>query len=257
MRMTKTPPIEQHPADSADMVDEANWELYENVMDACALAGITFALGGAFSLATYTGITRNTKDLDLYVLPCDRARAIDVVTGLGLKDYFDEAPYERHWIYRAHQNDTIIDVIWAMAIKRAEVDTWWMSGPSVQLRGRTVKVLPAEAILLDKLYIIQRERCDWPDVLNLLYSHGQKLDWKDVLKHLGDDVPLLSGALSVFRWLSPGVAARFPEWLWSSVHLPAEHNKSGADILPERAAWLDTRPWYAQKAGDGESGSWS
>src|SRR6185369_2812950 len=113
------------------------------------------------------------KDLDLYVLPSYRARAIDTVTRLGLTDYFEQFPYERHWIYRATLNGMIVDIIWAMANRRFEVDSWWMSGPSVQFRGRTVKVLPAEAILRDKLYIMQRDRCDWPDVMNLLYFAGQ------------------------------------------------------------------------------------
>ena len=142
----------------------------------------------------------------------------------------------------------IVDIIWAMANRRAEVDVWWMSGPSVQLRGRTVKVLPAETILWDKLYIMQRERCDWPDVLNLLYAEGQKLDWERVLKRLEGDLPLLTGALAVFRWLSPAVAAKFPDWLWSAVHLDAHQSNSGGEIVPERAAWLDTRRWYAQKS---------
>ena len=66
---------ERHPADSTNVVDEAQWELYESVMDAVAQANIPFAIGGAFGLATYTGLTRNSKDLDIYVLrPTVRAR---------------------------------------------------------------------------------------------------------------------------------------------------------------------------------------
>ena len=246
---------ERHPADSTNVVDEAQWALYESVMDAAAQANIPFAIGGAFGLATYTGLTRNSKDLDLYVLPSDRARAIDVVTMLGLTDYFDQLPYQRHWIYRGTLNGTIVDIIWAMANRRSQVDSWWMSGPSVQLRGRTVKVLPAEVILRDKLYIMQRERCDWPDILNLLYFAGQELDWEELLKRLGEDLPLLSAALGVFRWLSPGMAARFPDWLWDAVRLPAHQINSGPEIMPERVAWLDTRPWYAQRSGDSDNGS--
>jgi hypothetical protein len=246
---------EQHPADSSDIVEEAQWALYEEVMDAAAGARIPFAIGGAFGLATYTGIQRNTKDLDLYVLPPDRARAIDVVSRLGLTDYFDRVPYDRDWIYRATRGGMIVDIIWAMANQRAEVDGWWMSGPLVQLRGRRVKVLPPEAILWDKLYIMQRERCDWPDVLNLLYCEGQKLEWEELLKRLGDDLPLLSGALAVFRWISPGAAAKLPDWLWPAVHLPSDQNGSAPEIVPERVAWLDTRPWFARKPGNSHNGS--
>ena len=244
--MPEPPQQQEHPlAEAADIIEDAQWALYEKVMDAADRASIPFALGGAFALATYTRIARNTKDLDLYIMPRDRQRAIDMVSGLGLTDYFDQARYERHWIYRATSDGTIIDIMWAMANRRAEVDEWWMSGPSVRLRGRTVKVLPAEAILWDKLYIMQRERCDWPDILNLLYYEGPKLAWEMVLKRLEDDLPLLTGALAVFRWLSPGVAAKFPEWLWSAVHLPADRGASLPEIVPPHVARLDTRPWYA------------
>ena len=247
-------PEQEHPADAANAIDDAHWALYESVIDAAAQADIPFALGGTFGVSTYTGVARNTKDLDLYILPPDRHRAIEAVTWLGFRDYFDEAPYDRKWIYRATRDGSIVDIIWSMANQRAEVDSRWMCGPSVQLRGRTVKVLPAEAILWDKLYIMQRERCDWPDVLNLLYSAGQNLNWEEVLQRLGDDLPLLTGALAVFRWLSPGVAAGFPGWLWSAVQLPPPPENAGPEIVPERVAWLDTRPWYAQKDGASNKG---
>ena len=76
---------EQHSADTAEVVEEAQWALYERVMDAAAREDIPFAIGGAFGLAIYTGVARNTKDLDIYVLPGDRERAIDVVSRLGLR----------------------------------------------------------------------------------------------------------------------------------------------------------------------------
>jgi hypothetical protein len=244
----------QHPADSTDTVDESQWGVYEKVIDGLAVAGVPFALGGAFGLAIYTGCHRNTKDLDLCVLPTGREAAIEVVTRLGLIDYFDQAPYERHWIYRATTDGILVDIIWAMANHRAEVDSWWMSGPSVQLRGRTVHVVPPEAMLWDKLYILQRERCDWPDVLNLLYHQGDKLAWREVLQRLEEDRPLLAGALTVFRWLSPGVSAKFPDWLWSAVNLPGSDCSGEPEIAPERVARLDKRPWYAQQPAIKERG---
>jgi hypothetical protein len=238
---------DQHPAETADIVEDAQWALYESVMDAFVEAQIPFALGGAFGVATYTGLTRTTKDLDLYILPSCREKAIDVVGRLRLADYFDQVPYDRKWIHRATTDGMIVDIIWAMANGRAEVDGWWLSGPSVQLRGRTVRVLPAEVMLWDKLYILQKERCDWPDVLNLLYQRGETLAWSEVVRRLDDDLPLLAGVLSVFRWLSPAVAARLPGWLCTAVNLPAAQAGCDSEIVAEHVRRLDSRPWYAQK----------
>ena len=237
----------QHPADWAAKSDDAAWTIYERVMDAAIAAHVPFALGGAFGLASYTGRWRDTKDLDLFVLPRHRRRMIDIVTKAGLADYYDKVPYDRGWIYRATTDGVIVDAIWAMANRRAKVDEWWLSGPEVEMRGRKVKVVPAEAQLWDKLYIMQRERCDWPDIMNLLYTQGELLEWETILKRLGNDLPMLAGALCVFRWLSPGVAAKFPGWLWERLELPGTQGGNLPDVDRAHASFMDTRPWFAQE----------
>jgi hypothetical protein len=229
----------------AQHIPEKEWAVYETVLDGASRRSIPFALGGAFAVATYTGYWRNTKDLDLYVLPEYRDRMIELLTDLGMVDYYDTRGYDRWWIYRATRDDTIVDVIWAMANHRAQIDELWMSGPEVSLHGRCVKVLPAEAMLWDKLYIMQRERCDWPDVLNLLYAAGAEVDWEYLLARIGDDLPLMAGALSVFRWLAPRHAEQLPSWIWAKVGL-----ESGApaatdvDYVKRRVDLLDRRPWF-------------
>jgi hypothetical protein len=237
----------QHPADWAAKSDDAAWNIYDRVIDAALEARVPFALGGAFGLATYTGTWRDTKDLDLFILPRHRRRMIDIVTKAGLVDYYDKVPYDRGWIYRATTDGVIVDTIWAMANRRSKVDEWWLSGPEVEMRGRKVKVVPAEAQLWDKLYIMQRERCDWPDIMNLLYTQGEFLEWESILKRLGNDVPMLAGALCVFRWLSPGVAAKFPEWLWDRLNLPRHGEAGNVEVDRARASFMDTRPWFAQE----------
>ncbi len=234
-----------HPADFPGGIPDNDWSIYEAVMSRASSAGIRFALGGAFGLATYTGRWRNTKDLDLIILPRDRESMIAVVSRLGLTDYWDERPYDRQWIYRSTIDGVIVDLIWAMANRRAEVDEWWLSGPEVRIQGTTVKVVPPEAILWDKLYIMQRERCDWPDIMNLLYATGPYLDWSEVVERLGPDMGLLTGALSVFSWLSPGIAARLPGWLWERAGLPVPRGGRLPKVNRRHAALLDSRSWYA------------
>ena len=156
-------------------ISETEWRVYREVIEAAHARRIPFAIGGAFAVATYTGSWRDTKDLDVYVLPEHRDRLLELLADLGLEDYYSKTPYDRWWIYRSFRGDIIVDVIWAMANHRAQIDELWMSGPEVELRGCRVRVLPAEAMLWDKLYIMQRDRCDWPDVLNLLYAAGREV----------------------------------------------------------------------------------
>ena len=84
----------------SQLIPDAEWEVYEGVIDDAIAQGIPFALGGAFAVATYTGYWRNTKDIDLYVLPEYRDRMIEILNARGFSDLFDSKPYDRWWIYR-------------------------------------------------------------------------------------------------------------------------------------------------------------
>lgn len=226
------------------LIPDDEWCVYRDAMDAARAASIPFAVGGAFALAAYTGFWRNTKDLDLYVLPRDRERMIAILGDLGMADYYETHSYDRWWIYRATRNDSIVDIIWAMANHRAQIDDLWLSGPEIEIREHRVRVLPAEAMLWDKLYIMQRDRCDWPDALNLLYFAGAGIDWEYLLFRIGDDAPLLAGALSAFRWVAPGRAESLPSWLWERLGIPPAPAGRNPEVDRRRASLLDTRPWF-------------
>ncbi len=239
--------------DWSSLIAEGRWRIYREVLDEAEAREIPFAIGGAFAVATYTGHWRDTKDIDLYVLPPHRERMIAVLGALGFTDYYKKLPYDRWWIYRGTKDDTIVDVIWAMANHRQRIDGLWMSGRESEIHGRCVKVLPPEALLWDKLYILQRDRCDWPDVLNLLYATGADLDWRYVLERIGADMALLAGALAVFRWIAPGRAGSLPPWLWERVGLAPGAEAEPPGPVPEidarRASLLDTRPWFRPERG--------
>lgn len=217
---------------------------YLEIIDAARSAQVPFSLAGAFGLCTYTQRWRDTKDLDLVTLPRHRARLMAVVGKLGFTDLFPDKPYDRRWIYRSTRAGLIVDIIWSMANHRAKVDSWWLSGPEVSVQGRSLKIVPAEALLWDKLYILQRDRCDWPDVMNLLNTHGPHLDWREVLRRLGHDKPLLAGALSVYGWLDPRGASYLPATLWKQLRLPPP----GSTGPRTRARLIDSRPWFGPAA---------
>ena len=247
----------EHPAPARLMglerVSHEEWKLYQTVIRAVRSAGHHFALGGAFALATYTGQYRNTKDLDLFILPETRDTVIELLTRLGLHDYYDEQAYDRGWIYRAASNGTIIDLIWSTANRRGTVDTAWLTrGPEVTIRGERVRVMPAEELIWVKLYILHRDRCDWTDVLNLLYAAGPTLDWEHLLQRVDEDWRLLAGGLSVFAWMCPGRAAALPRWVWERLQLPVPVEQSAPDVDQVRVNLLDTRPWFIPVLKHGE-----
>src|SRR4051794_10534791 len=194
-----------------NVIPPDQWSVYACILHQVCSKEIPFALGGGLALGYYTGHLRRSKDLDIYIGPEEKDRIKGIMTSCGMEDYHDRCPYDRGWIYRGHQDGIIVDAIWAMANRRTYVDERWMSaGQCIQLFGESFRVIPAEELIWSKLYVLQRDRCDWPDILNLIHATGPTLDWDHLLKRVGVDRPLIRGVLSVFSWVSPSRAAEIP-----------------------------------------------
>lgn len=212
--------------------------LYRRVMREARFRRIRFAAGGGFASNAYTGDGRDMKDLDLFILQSDRNAMIEVLTMFGFRDYHDEKPYDRRWIYRGYDGCQIVDIIWRMANQRADVDEVWVSaGPTMLMEDEEFRVIPPEETLWTKLYVVQRERCDWPDALSLISVVGPELDWPRLIDRLGPDTPLLAGVLSVFGWICPNRARELPSWLWARI---GARPPEGCEMRPHL---LDSRPW--------------
>jgi hypothetical protein len=229
-----------------DLISDEEWRVYQHVMSLARAQGLRFVIGGGLAVAAYTGNWRNTKDLDLYTVPTDRDALIQVTLDAGLSDLYPRSPYDRRWIYRAVCGNTIIDIIWAMANQRAQVDEQWLrEGGVINIRNERLDVVPAEEMVWNKLYVLQHDRCDWGDVLNLLYAVGDGLDWEYLMERMGDDTALLAAALSIYRWICPGRCRSIPDPVWERLQLPPPRADASPPIDWHHVALLDLRPWFA------------
>jgi hypothetical protein len=229
----------------AAAISKDEWATYRSAMEALRSAGTPFMLGGGFALAAFTGRWRDTKDIDFYVHPGDRHAAITALSRAGFADYYVQRPYDRNWIYRSIKDNRIVDIIWSMANQRAQVDRLWFErGATLNIRGEHLRVVPPEEFMWCKLYILQRDHCDWTDVFNLLYTSGAQLDWDYLLRRVEKDVPLLQALLLVYRWLCPQYAQRLPRLLWKRLRLPPRTPRSRPPRF-NRIRLLDSRGWFA------------
>lgn len=254
----KTLSLEQRIADCGkwpERLPEEQWRIYKDVMAAARERNVRFAVGGGLAAMTYAGQWRNTKDIDLYVLPQDVGRMIQIVKDLGLADYYEVDPYDRKWIYRSHRDDTIVDIMWAMANQRAQVDERWLEGPEVEAGGERFRLLAPEEEIWSKLYVLQRDRCDWMDTLNLIYGVGTELNWRHLIARAGDDVPLLRAVVSIFAWVAPDRARQLPGWLWPELGVKAPQADGGFELTRERARLLDSRPWFTPLLEENSEGA--
>ena len=172
-----------HDIDWESLIAPEHWKSYKCVLDElhgkrCRLPWVA-ALQWAFTRALVA-----IRKTSIFIFSRNTAsRAIDMMGQCGLEDYFDVRPYNREWIYRAFAGDVIVDSIWAMANRRAEVDEGWLSrGPLIRMFGQEFRAIPPEELIWSKLYVLQRDRCDWPDILNLICATGPNLDWNHLIQ---------------------------------------------------------------------------
>lgn len=225
---------------------EDQWRVFSAGTGALASAGISFLAHGALALAAQTGHWRNTKDLDVVVRSTDHERAIAALRDAGFEDYFDREGYDRSWIFRGIKDDILFDLIWELPNHRVPIDEeWFKRAVPVHLRGRSIAMVPAEELVRVKLYVLQRERCDWVDVLNVLACAADRMDWRWLVARMGRDLPLLHAVLAVFNWMSPERAASLPPWLREQFALPYIDVDDAAAAEQRRVRLFDSRPWFA------------
>lgn len=231
--------------DMSGLISVEDWAPAARVVDLAAARGLPVALAGGMAFAAHTGHYRHTKDSDLILLPRDRQAMVDIATETGLVDYYDREEYDRSWIYRATTGGVIVDLIWEMANHRAPVDEAWLTrGPLIDIHGTRIRLIGAEELIWAKMYIVQRDRCDWPDVVKLLEVLGPRLDWDYLLQRVGEDMALLGAAVSLFGWLCPVRARELPPWIWSWLGIAVPAVGPACDEDPRRLILLDSRPWF-------------
>src|SRR5262249_48315551 len=153
------------------------------------------------------------------------------------------------WIFRGISGDIIVDVIWQMANRRTNVELNWIERSQlVDFNGLTLRIIPVEEMIWTKLHVLQRDRCDWPDLLNVLDAADGNIDWMHLRECLAEDYALLAAVLYVHCWLKPEAARRLPEAAWLA--FPKDPVDPAPRLTKVRAKLLDSRPWLSSLMGD-------
>jgi hypothetical protein len=173
-------------------------------------AGIPFLVGGAYAFGIYTGIYRDTKDLDLFPRKVDALRALDVLAQDGWRtDRTNEV-----WIYKAFRGPYYVDLIFNSGNGVAEVDDdWFRHARDAEVFGQRVQIAAPEDMIWSKGFVLERERYDGADVLHLLRSTARGMDWKRLLQRFDRHWEVLFSHLLLFWFAYPSERTAIPEWV--------------------------------------------
>ena len=187
------------------MIREPNFgteasKVYSEALDALERSGIRYMLGGALALYAHTGIWRDTKDLDVFVPREAVPQVLETLKEAG----FETEVEDPLWLAKAWRGDLFADVIHATHNGTGSVEeSWFTHAKEISILGRRELVVPAEEMLLSKMFVVAKDRCDVDDVLHLVFTTRGDLDWDRILAKVGDHWELLLAYLHFYRYVYP------------------------------------------------------
>ncbi len=211
-------------------------------------ANVPFLIGGAYVVEVYAGVSRRTKDFDLFIRPHDVDAALDALTRAGYETELTSS----HWLAKARHGRDYVDLIFRAGNGLCEVDdSWFERAQDHELFGLHVKLSAPEETIWMKAYIMERERFDGADVAHILLRWAEKLDWQHLVQRFGPDWRLLLSHLVLFGYIYPSEQRRIPTAVMDDLiarlrkEAPAGGDKRlcRGTLLSRKQYLVDVRKW--------------
>ena len=211
-------------------------------------ANVPFLIGGAYVVEVYAGVSRRTKDFDLYVRPNHVEAALKALACAG---YATDLTFP-HWLAKAKRGRDYVDLIFRAGNGLCEVDdSWFQRAHDDELLGLHVKLCAPEEMIWMKAYIMERERFDGADIAHILVSCAEKLDWQHLVDRFGPDWRVLLSHLILFGYIYPTEQARIPTAIMNHLigrlrnDAPADEHKRlcRGTLLSRKQYLMDVQSW--------------
>jgi hypothetical protein len=179
-----------------------------DALQALAASDVDFLVAGAYALFEYTGIFRDTKDLDVFIRERDLEDAFRVLERSGFRTEI----LDPTWLGKGYRGEWFVDLIFSSGNGVAAVDDLWFEhARAARVMGVDVKLAPPEEMIWSKAFVLERERFDGHDVSHLLRSMGEELDWDRLLYRFDRYWEVLLSHLVLFRFAYPGERSKVPD----------------------------------------------
>ena len=148
---------------------------YSEVLQLMAKSGIPFLVSGTYALASYTGIDRPTKDVDVFAKAGDALKMLHY-----FKEHdFDVEIVDERWLYRVTRGDLFVDIITNMPTVTTHVThEWFVNAPETELFGAKVRLVPPTQFILSKIFVQDHHLYYMADVAHMILKCHEAIDWK-------------------------------------------------------------------------------
>ena len=200
--------------DLTNFFSEEQTQFYVDALKLLEENNMPYLIGGAFALKHYTGIYRNTKDLDLFCKAGDYQKVLQLFKRKGYEVELTDA----RWIAKVFKGDYFIDLIYNTTNNLCPVeDSWFHHASETEILGSKVKLVAPEELIWCKTYIQDRGRFDGADVNHIILKQGKNLDWERLLGRLEQHWHLLLSKLLTFQFVYPADRDVIPRWLFDDL----------------------------------------
>lgn len=173
-------------------------------------SSIPFLLGGTYAVCAYTGLSRPTKDIDVFCKAGDFPRILAWFQDRG---FVTEIEDER-WIGKVLKDELFFDVIFNSAAAINPVtDAWFGERHSAKVLDSDVQLIPPTELIFSKAFVQMRHKYDGPDVAHLILRRRGDIDWKRLLAHMEQYWEVLLIHVLNFRFIYPTERDAIPDWL--------------------------------------------
>src|SRR5690606_21044372 len=157
-----------------------------------------FMLGGAFAMFHYTGIFRDTKDLDIFCKSSEYPKILKYFAAYGYKTELTDV----RWLAKVFHGDDFIDIIFDTVSNICTVDDSWHERASTgTFADIPVHFIPVEELIWCKIYVQNRDRNDSADINHILLKYGKDVNWELLLQRLSPHWHLLLAQLLIFQFV--------------------------------------------------------
>lgn len=203
-----------NPILTEDQIIEAH-AFYREALELLNNSEANYMLGGAFAFFHYTGIFRDTKDLDVFCKSSEYPKIMKFFSGLGYRTELTDV----RWLAKIFKNEYYIDIIFDTVNNICTVDdSWYENAVRAEFKGIKVLLIAPEELIWAKMYVQNRERFDGADVNHLILKTGKTLDWKRVLSHMEQHWHILLAQIIMFQFVYPSdFQELIPKWLFDEL----------------------------------------
>lgn len=190
-------------------------EFYKEALEMLNASGCQYMLGGAFAMFQYTGIFRDTKDLDIFCKSSEYPKILKYFASQGYETELTDV----RWLAKIFHGDYFIDIIFDTVSNICTVDdSWYERATQGHFADVPVKFIPVEELIWCKMYVQNRERNDSADINHILLKYGKQVDWKLLLSRLDTHWHLLLAQLIIFQFVYPSdFHDIIPKWLFDEL----------------------------------------